>query len=109
LGVVVFRGEIVEHLFAFVFMTTGIFVQLDLIEIATLLPPVPIEVLADIIECLFQGIRTDAKVCVREHYPCCIYVTIKLEFDIEPFGNVVHYLTHRFAILRLVGLRSSSE
>ena len=109
LGIVIFRSEVIEHLFALVLVATGIFVEFDLIEVAALFPPIPIEMFADIIERLFEGIGTDAEVCISEHDARRIDIGIEFELDVESFGDIVHHLTHRSAILRLVGLRSSSE
>ena len=90
-------------------MATRIFVELDLIGVAALLPPVPVEMLADVVECLFQRIGPDAEVGIGQHDACRIDIGIKLELDVKPFGDIVHHLTHRSAILRLVCLRFTIE
>ena len=100
----IFRCEVVEHLSALVYMTAGIFVEFNTIEIAILFPPVPPEMLAYIVECLFQRIGADTEVGVGQHYACCINIAVEPELHTEALGNILHDIVHWPAILGLVGL-----
>ena len=90
-------------------MTAGIFVKLDSVEIVPLLPPIPLDVLTDVVERLLQRIGADAEIGIGEHHACRIDISIESELHIKPFGDILHDIAHRPAILCLVCLRRGSQ
>ena len=88
-------------------MAARILVGFDLVQIARLLPPVPVEVLADVVERGLQGIGAHAEVGIRQ---ATVYgVDIVFEPDTKALGNVSHYVMDRTLILGLISLRTGNR
>ena len=58
-------------------MAAWILVWLNLIRVATL-PPVPIEILTDIVKCHLDRVRAHAKVCIGDFFANCIDIVFEL-------------------------------
>ena len=102
--VVIERGQVVEHHLALLLMAARIFIELDLIQVATLLPPVPVEVLADVVERHFYRIGTHAEVGIRQSLAHGVDILVELELHAEAPRDVLHDVVNRSLILGLKGL-----
>ena len=76
-AVLIEGAQVVEHLPALVSVAARIFVGLDLIQPVVLLPPVPVEVLADVGQRLLQRVGTEAPVGIRQLHTCGVYVILE--------------------------------
>ena len=94
------RGEIVQHLRTLVGMAARIFIGFYLVEVATLLPPVEVEVTADGCQRFLQRVGTDAEVGIGQLPAHGIYIVL------EPHApapcHVVHHVVERACKMSLV-------
>ena len=86
-------------------MTTRIFVQLDFIDVAALLPPVPVIVLADVVERHLQGIGAHAEVSIGHFLAYGVYVLVELKLHAKAARHVLHQIVDRAFIPCLKRLR----
>ena len=78
-------------------MTAWILVWLDFIQVVILLPPVPVEVLTDIRQRLFQRIRSDTPVGKSQFHTRSI--DIILEPHTKTLFHILHHITQRTGIV----------
>ena len=88
-------------------MATWILVQLNLIEVAILFPPVPVVVFTDVVERHFQRIRAHAEVCIRQALAHRIDIGVELKPNTKTLGNVLHQIVDRALVTCLKSLRHS--
>ena len=82
-------------------MTTRILVELDFICVATLLPPVPVVVFADVVERHFKRVGAHTEVSIRQLFAHRIHICVELEPHIKATGNILHQVVHAPFISRL--------
>ena len=85
-------------------MTTRILVELDFIRVATLLPPVPVVVFADVVERHFERVGAHAEVGVGHLLAYGIHVLVELELHAKALADVVHQVSHATLETRFVCL-----
>ena len=83
-------------------MAARILILLNLIKVAVLLQGIEVERLEDIVECLFEGIRTHTEVGIVEFQSGGVY--IELQLHVESLCHVIEHVTKRTCIFRLEGL-----
>ena len=82
--------QIIEHHLTLCLMTTRILVGLDFIQVAALLPPVPVEVFADVVERHLDGVGAHAEISIRQSLANGI--DIVFELHAKALLNVLHHL-----------------
>ena len=75
-------------------MATWILIELNLIEVTALLPPVPVVVFADVVECHFERVGAHAEVGIGHLLAYGIHVLVELELHAKAFADVVHQVRH---------------
>ena len=90
-------------------MAARILVALDFIRVAVLLPPVPVEVLADVVQRQLQRVGTDAEISVGQHDAGGVDIGVELQPHAELLAHLLHHVVHGAGVLRLVGLGGGIE
>ena len=98
--------EISKHLLTLFGMATGIFIRLDLIYITILLPPVEVEILADIRQGFLQRIGFDAEVGIRQLLADGIYIIFKA--NTPTLRYVLHHIVKTAGEMPLITVLSIS-
>ena len=94
------HGEIVQHLRTLVGMAARIFIGFYLVEVATLLPPVEVEVTADGCQRFLQRVGTDAEVGIGQLPAHGVYII--LEPHTPAPRHIVHHVMERARKMSLV-------
>ena len=87
-------------------MATGIFIRLDLIEIVFLLPPVEVEILADIRQGFLQRIGLDAEIGIRQLLADGIHIIFKA--NTPTLRYVLHHIVKTAGEMPLITVLSNS-
>ena len=90
-------------------MTARVLVEFDLVTVAALLPPVPVVVLADVVEGLLKGVRAHAEVGVGQHHACGVYIAVKLQLHAKALTHVLHHVVYGAGVAGFEGLGTSGE
>ena len=98
--------EISKHLLTLFGMATGIFIRLDLIYITILLPPIEVEILADIRQGFLQRIGFDAEVGIRQLPTNGIHIIFKA--DTPALRYVLHHIVKTTGEMPLITVLSNS-
>lgn len=104
--VLVKRLEISKHLLTLFGMASGIFIRFDLIDITILLPPVEVEILADIRQGFLQRIGFDAEVGIRQLPTNGIHIIFKA--DTPTLRYVLHHIVKTTGKMALITVLSIS-
>ena len=86
-------------------MAAWIFVELYFVGILVLLPPVPVVVLADVVEGLLQRIGTHAEVGVGEKFAHSVDIGVELQLNAKALADVLHHVVHGTGIAGFKSLR----
>ena len=98
--------EISKHLLTLFGMATGIFIRLDLIDITILLPPVEVEILADIRQGFLQRIGLDAEIGIRQLPTDGIHIIF--EANTPTLRYVLHHIVKATGEMTLITVLSIS-
>ena len=88
-------------------MATGILVRFDFVHVAVLLPPVPVEILADVIERLFDGVGSYSEIGIRKTF--AHRIDIVFEANVETLADIRHQVADGAFVSRLKGLCCSVD
>ena len=97
--------QVVEHHLTLLLVPARILVELDFIEVATLLPPVPVKELTDVVERHLQRVRTHTEISIGQTLAYRIDIAVELELYTKSFGYVVHQVMYGTLVACLKCLR----